>query len=209
MCAYGVVLGACALGASIVLADWSAPVNGPTTCTSGNPGCDAPLNVSSTAQTKSGSLTLSSGSMTAPQYCIGASCISAWPSGGGGGTIGGTGGASYIPMWSSGTTLTNSPVYVSGGALVDTSGPYTTYLGSGGYGLNTTGQVYAASFSESGTPAHFFGGIYETYASGTCYVPNSFTGGCWCPVGYPYSNDLYLFGSNANGTFHMYFCYLL
>lgn len=119
MSVYGAVLGACALGASIALAAWTAPLNGPPTCTSGNPGCDAPINVSSTAQTKSGSLTVSTS--TASTYCIGASCISAWPSSGGGGTIGGSGTGGYIPMLSNGTTLDNSPLRAtaSNGILYD------------------------------------------------------------------------------------------
>jgi hypothetical protein len=73
--------------ASTVFAQWSAPLNGPPTCISGNPGCDAPLNVSSTGQTKAGNLTALGLSATSlilsPEFCIGSSCITSWPSGGG------------------------------------------------------------------------------------------------------------------------------
>ncbi|MFH1822776.1 MAG: hypothetical protein ABH830_03690, partial [Patescibacteria group bacterium] len=53
------------LGLSIslqsLLADWTAPVADPPTCASGDPGCDAPLNVSNTAQQKAGTLILNTG----------------------------------------------------------------------------------------------------------------------------------------------------
>lgn len=118
ICVYGAVLGACALGTSIALAAWSAPLNGPPTCTSGNPGCDAPLNIGPTAQTKSGSLTISGSgsSITSPQYCIGSSCITTWPSSGGGGSLSG-GALTYIPEWSGSNSLTNSTMYYNGSAL--------------------------------------------------------------------------------------------
>ncbi|MDE2040811.1 MAG: hypothetical protein KGI59_00260 [Patescibacteria group bacterium] len=51
----GLVLGAFAISA---WADWSAPMSAPPTCTPGNPGCDAPLNVGTSAQTKYGALSL-------------------------------------------------------------------------------------------------------------------------------------------------------
>lgn len=51
----GLLLGAFAISA---LADWSAPLSAPPTCTSGQPGCDAPLNVGGSAQAKSGALGL-------------------------------------------------------------------------------------------------------------------------------------------------------
>lgn len=53
------------LGLSIslqsLLADWGPPVATPPTCGVGNPGCDAPLNVSDTNQLKLGVLTLNTG----------------------------------------------------------------------------------------------------------------------------------------------------
>ncbi|MEA1929593.1 MAG: hypothetical protein U9M92_01755 [Patescibacteria group bacterium] len=41
-----------------VLATWTAPISNPPTCTAGNPGCDAPINVSDKTQVKHGSLGL-------------------------------------------------------------------------------------------------------------------------------------------------------
>lgn len=49
----GLAIGGMAL---LALADWTAPVSAPPTCASGNPGCDAPLNVSGTRQHKEGHL---------------------------------------------------------------------------------------------------------------------------------------------------------
>ncbi len=50
-----IVLGlAIGLGVSFVSANWTAPLSTAPTCTSGNPGCDAPVNVSNTNQTKGG-----------------------------------------------------------------------------------------------------------------------------------------------------------
>jgi len=46
------------LGVSSVYAAWSEPTGNPTTCPSGSPGCDAPLNVSSNNQYKVGKLRL-------------------------------------------------------------------------------------------------------------------------------------------------------
>jgi hypothetical protein len=55
-----VVAGGVALGATLAVSGvalaWTGPLSSPPNCASGNPGCDAPLNVSSTGQTKSGTL---------------------------------------------------------------------------------------------------------------------------------------------------------
>jgi hypothetical protein len=47
--AIGLVLG---LGIGFAHADWTAPLHTPPTCNAGEPGCDAPINVSTTGQTK-------------------------------------------------------------------------------------------------------------------------------------------------------------
>lgn len=49
----GLLLGSFAVAA---LADWTAPVANPPTCAAGNPGCDAPINVSNIFQKKAGAL---------------------------------------------------------------------------------------------------------------------------------------------------------
>ena len=53
-----------ALGVGYAYADFSLPLNLPPTCISGNPGCDAPLNVGSTPQIKSGWLEISAATTT-------------------------------------------------------------------------------------------------------------------------------------------------
>ncbi|MBP6858362.1 MAG: hypothetical protein KBC33_00855 [Candidatus Pacebacteria bacterium] len=58
----GFVLGATALSA---LAAWTAPASTPPNCTSGQPGCDAPLHVGSSLQTKLGQLSLNSSGLGA------------------------------------------------------------------------------------------------------------------------------------------------
>lgn len=82
--------------ASVALAAWSPPPAGspPSNCTSGTQGCDAPINVSATTQTKSGALNLS-GALTAPNVtatnlCFGLDCRSSWSSVGSQWTTNGT-----------------------------------------------------------------------------------------------------------------------
>jgi hypothetical protein len=62
------------VGISYVSA-WTAP-----TATPPNSNVSAPINVGSTAQTKTGDLTVNK--ITAPTSCIGADCRTAWPTGG-------------------------------------------------------------------------------------------------------------------------------
>jgi hypothetical protein len=52
----GLLLGAFAVSAFAT--DWSAPQSPAPACTSGNPGCDAPVNVGYSAQIKQGNLWL-------------------------------------------------------------------------------------------------------------------------------------------------------
>ncbi len=54
------------LGLSYAQAVWTGPLASPPNCTAGNPGCDAPINVSATAQTKTGNLT--AGGVTLSNY---------------------------------------------------------------------------------------------------------------------------------------------
>lgn len=44
------------IGTGYALANWTAPKYPPPTCPTGDPGCDAPINVSKTSQVKSGGL---------------------------------------------------------------------------------------------------------------------------------------------------------
>lgn len=94
------------IGLSFVQA-WTGPLSTPPNCISGNPGCDAPINVSNNPQTKIGDLTLFNlylggdlgiGTVSPTErvdvvgfvkgrtgLCIGNDCRTAWPAGGGSG----------------------------------------------------------------------------------------------------------------------------
>lgn len=61
----------------------------------------------------------SNAKVVAPQYCIGVSCISAWPGGGGGGTVTSVG---------SGTGLTGGPITGTGALALDTTYTDGLYL---------------------------------------------------------------------------------
>ncbi len=60
-----VFIGIVAVGAAGAALAWTGPLSSAPNCSSGNPGCDAPLNVGSTGQTKNGSLTLNGGGSVA------------------------------------------------------------------------------------------------------------------------------------------------
>ena len=53
-----IIISLLVVGVSYVSANWTAPISSPPTCTAGTPGCDAPINAGSTAQTRTGDLTL-------------------------------------------------------------------------------------------------------------------------------------------------------
>jgi len=120
---------------TIVLA-WTEPISSPP---GGN--VSAPLNVGPTGQIKSGGLILNTGGAqiglivatgsvgigtTTPQgkldvvggfvrsdtgFCIGTSCITSWPGGGG---VSGSGTTNYIAKWTGSTSLGNSIIYDNG-----------------------------------------------------------------------------------------------
>jgi len=74
------VFAAIILVAGIAYAVWIEPTTAPP---NGNVG--APINTSSTAQTKAGGFTaetLTAATVKGTKFCLGASCITAWPSGG-------------------------------------------------------------------------------------------------------------------------------
>ena len=65
-------------------ADWTAPTASAPTCPDTNPACNAPINIGASAQYKSGALGVGGafvayGVASATQFCLGGSCISAWP----------------------------------------------------------------------------------------------------------------------------------
>jgi hypothetical protein len=127
----------CTFGASFALGDWTVPASSAPTCTSGNPGCDAPLNVTSTGQTKLGGLTLNTGG--APNGLIVASGKTAL------GTV--------TPNASAGLTVANATGHgivatgISSGAtyygVYGQSGSYYGALGrADGYSIVGNGAAY-------------------------------------------------------------------
>ena len=89
-------------------------------CNAGDPGCDAPINVSSTNQGK-GTSAITSGSqgyIGANGFCLpgsGGGCITSWSGAGGG--VSGSGTAGYIPEWNGSNSLGNSTMLYNGSAL--------------------------------------------------------------------------------------------
>jgi hypothetical protein len=65
-----VVVAALVFGATVAVADWTQPLSSAPTCTSGNAGCDAPLNVTAMGQTKLGGLVLNTATSPAPNGLI-------------------------------------------------------------------------------------------------------------------------------------------
>ena len=136
------------VGISYLYAAWANPTDTPP-----NGNTPAPINVGSTGQTKTSSITAtdligqnsvaspflqalggSDPKVTSPKYCIGTDCITAWPSGGGAAQIVSTPistasvGASEVTAWTLPITLLNSVNKVqifSTVHLSGSSGPWT------------------------------------------------------------------------------------
>ena len=140
-----------------VLADWTGPTSNPP----GN-NTPTPLNVSTSAQTKEGSLNILDDvgiGTTTPAYpldvqgeintsdgfCINGECKTSWSQVGGGG-VQGSGNANYIPIWVDSGTLGTSTIYESSGNVgIGTTGP--------GKKLDVNGDVRIRG--DSGT-LHFY-----------------------------------------------------
>jgi hypothetical protein len=113
---------------AVIIYAWTEPSQAPP---QGN--VPAPINVGATTQYKSGGLGVggvlytyssayASGQMYAGDwitsnkgFCIGSSCITQWPTGGG---ITGSGSANYIPIWTGATSLGNSVIYQSSSGYI-------------------------------------------------------------------------------------------
>lgn len=115
-----------------------------------------PINTSGTAQTKSGNFT-SSGVITGnimnatSQMCLGGSCITSWPSGGGGG-LSGSGSANYVSKWTGGASLGNSQIYDNGSNVgIGTTGPNEK--------LEVSGNLFVSSFGKFGNLSAVNNGI--------------------------------------------------
>jgi len=130
----GIIFG---LGVGLVKA-WVEPKESPP-----NGNLPAPINVGSLGQTKTGGLILNTGGAAyglivdngsvgigvrdpsqkldvngyvkgRTGLCIGDDCRTAWPSGGGGGGVAGSGSANYISKWTGSTSIGNSIIYDNG-----------------------------------------------------------------------------------------------
>jgi hypothetical protein len=171
--------------ASVVLAAWSGPLSPPPTCTSGNPGCDAPLNVSGSTQDK-GSIIFAgtAGNITAvglsatsvilsPEFCIGSSCITAWPSGGG----------------SSQWTTSGSNIYYNGGNVgIGTASPSYPLTVNGNANINGLLLGNNSLIGSTGSAYLRFDGsnlVLDAASGGSLYL------------GYDQGNNIY-FGASGN-----------
>lgn len=122
----GFTLGAFAIGA---LADWVAPLSAPPTCTTGNPGCDVPINMSNSDQHKEGTLAIDKSSNAAAGYSLDVAG-NGWFSGG----VGINGNLSVVGSATT-TTLTTTNLFIKGLAQ---NGNTTQFLSVGKNGLVST-----------------------------------------------------------------------
>jgi hypothetical protein len=211
---------------------WSGPQVGPPGCTSGQPGCDAPVNISATAQTKGGPLNISLPSGYAN-----------WGINVSGGTLGIIG-QSSSNVAIQGISNTNVGVYGASnstwaGEFINGGGSelglyaqnglgYYAELANSSYGLYTNGNMYnGATYytngdeympwyggylssylsSLSSRTSIAFGGMWEEYSNGVGMVGNPWTGGLSCPSWAPTAREAAV-GASGNGVypFYLYYC---
>jgi len=204
----GLFLGAFALAA---LADWTAPTQAPPNCTSGNPGCDAPINVGGTTQTKTGSLTI--GGNMAVTNLLGAAHMD----------LGGVathipndhgGGLDIMDMFLGGTIWI--PIsHASVGSCLAANGTQQDGLialnwaacsgggssgGSSGVSSITAGTGIAASGSTGNVTISMSGGSISEYGPyGLAMPPANFGPHTFCSLSAGHNND-----SAAEQTWHLY-----
>ncbi|KKW35336.1 MAG: hypothetical protein UY83_C0010G0004 [Candidatus Adlerbacteria bacterium GW2011_GWA1_54_10] len=117
------------------VAAWTGPSSAPP-----NGNVAAPVNVSGTAQVKSGGFWASSVGSDAG-FCIGSSCITSWPADGSGFT--GSGSTNYLTKFIGATALGNSLIYDNGTNVgIGTASP--------GYKLDVNGEVRLGSSANGG-----------------------------------------------------------
>lgn len=138
------------------------------------------------------------GQMSAASYCIsGANCITAWPSGSGSGTIGGSGTANYVPLFTAGTTLGNSVISQSG-TTITVGGNLS--VGSNKITAGTIDPVYTIDGTDYATYVPGMTGEKEETA-GTLDLTKQ-TDGTWSAVidfaKEPTGSDLWLFAQATN-----------
>ncbi len=177
----GFVLGATALSA---VAAWTAPASTPPNCTSGQPGCDAPINVSASSQSKLGLLTLQSNLTDAFGLAV-ANGIKLVDSSVTAGTAAGkvlTSDANGVGTWQSpGTISTGMVTYSSSNTwFVPTGARYAKVTVVGG-GVQTGGS----GGNSAAITCQAYGGVAQKFVSlsGISSVPITFSSDVSVTVG--------------------------
>lgn len=190
--AQGVILGVCAFAAAAALADWSVPSgNAPSNNT------PAPLDISTTLQTKEGSLTVAdtapgsnsltvgsgatsvlikNGGVNANRYCLGSSCITTWG----------------VPP----TFITPVQIYSGSGVVSATAFDTTPYVPAGANGVILESS-YALNGPDGGTYDAF---IYVGKNASTPYILSH--GRCAGQEDNCAGADQGLFPINSSGTIY-------
>jgi len=163
---------------------WTGPSTAPP-----NGNTSSPINVSATAQTKTGPFNIS---LPAAYNTWGINVF--------GGNYGVIGQASAGPGIY-GTSVSNWGGEFTGGygLYAQNSAGYYTELDNSSYGLYTNGYIYG--------PNSFGGGFGVQSSTGACYLGNPWTGACGCP-GFAPNAEIITNQDDRTGTWYAgYLCY--
>ncbi len=194
----GLIVGTLCASAAAAAA-WSGPPGTPPGCASGYAGCDAPLNVGATAQTKQGSLTVSSASSPSLYATNSAGGYGAYGYSVANGGIGvrgdgasnnyggyfnggyGVEGVAANGYGMYGTSASNIAVY--GYAQGNSYGGYFYAPASGGVGVRGDGNAYGGYFYSTGSGAWAILGYgsYGLYTGNNVYANDVYdaSAGAW------------------------------
>ena len=168
---------------------WTGPSTAPP---GGN--TSAPINVSATAQTKSGAFTIGSNAYSPGSYPLSVGSFGSWT------------GLFNWPNTNSGLGI------LVGGAYSQFENPsgYYTELANSSYGVLTNGDVCTSGYCLNAVGARSsvaFGGMWEEYSNGVAMVYNPWTGGLSCPGFAPTAREAAV-GASGNGVwpFYLYYC---
>lgn len=172
---------------------WTGPTAAPP-----NNNVSAPLNVSSTAQSKTGYLYINSPATTGYPFTVGG-VASTWTS---------------IFNWPPASAPANSYGILVGSSAAGYSefqnaSGYWAALADSSYSLYGNGNIYVTGSINSGSYVYgpnAFGGGFGQLVGGGCMNPNPYTGGCSCPGFAPNVEGLGS-GNTGYGTENMYLCY--
>jgi hypothetical protein len=206
---------------------WSGPQVGPPGCTSGNPGCDAPVNISATAQTKGGPLNLSIPSgyanwgiqVSGGQYG-GYFNGTSYGVQGIGSSQDGVYGQSYSAIGVQGINTGNQNWggYFTGGygVYAANSAGYYGELANSSWSLYGNGNAYVNDvllastghwLSSTAYSPYPYGAGFSQLVGGGCIDPNVLAGyTCGCP-GYAPTAMGFSSASNNYGAYNSYLCY--